>query len=59
MEEDFSPPIEASLRRTDSNNSWKASQGSSQTTTAEPNLVDPHKLFLVSLQTLVALFAST
>jgi hypothetical protein len=56
MEEDFSPPLEASLRRSDSNRSW---QGSSQTASVDQDPVDPKKLFLVSLETLVALFSAT
>jgi hypothetical protein len=57
MEEEFTPPLEASLRRADSNRSWKPpSQDSTQTVESEP--VDKQKLFLVSLRTLVALFST-
>jgi hypothetical protein len=53
MEDDFSPPLEAALRRNDSNTSWKPP---SQNTDDEPAL-DGNKMFLVPLSTLMALFS--
>jgi hypothetical protein len=57
-DDQFSPPLEAALRRGDSNTSWAPSQGSSQGSSqkTEKKTVDQNKLFLVSLQALVALF---
>jgi hypothetical protein len=53
MNDDFSPPLEESLRRKDSDQSWKPpSEGPEE----EENHVDPNKLYLVSLATLMALF---
>jgi hypothetical protein len=49
---DDSPPLEATLRRTDSNQSWTpGSQGFVEATGA-----DKDKLFLVSLGALMTLF---
>lgn len=56
-EDGFSPPLEATLRRRDSNNSWApGSQGGSQGSTVEAKGADKDKLFLVSLGTLMTLF---
>ena len=55
MNEDFSPPLEESLKRKDSDQSWKPpSEGPEEEEDHTP--VDPNKLFLVSLATLMALF---
>jgi hypothetical protein len=55
-EDEFSPPLEAALRRTDSNHSWApGSQGGSQDT-VEAFGADKDKLFLVSLGTLMTSF---
>jgi hypothetical protein len=56
MGDDFSPPLETSLRKQDSNLSWTPSQGSEETMDPSPTL-DTNKLFLVSLGTLMALFS--
>ena len=51
MDGDFSPP-----RREDSDQSWKPPSEGSEDTEENPTPVDPNKLFLVSLATLMALF---
>ena len=56
MNEDFSPPLEESLKRKDSDQSWKPPSEGSEDTEENPTPVDPNKLFLVSLATLMALF---
>jgi hypothetical protein len=57
MCDDFSPPLEGVLRREDSNQSWRQSQGSDETRTDVPPVISKDKLFLVSLGTLMALFS--
>jgi hypothetical protein len=54
MENENSPPMEEPLRRKDSDSSWKPdSQGFED---EAPTPLDPNKMFLVSLSTLMALF---
>jgi hypothetical protein len=52
MDDEFSPPLLAALRRDDSNTSWKPPSQN----TDEPAF-DGNKMFLVPLSKLIALFS--
>jgi hypothetical protein len=55
-EDEFSPPLEAALRRADSNKSWTPGSQKGSQDIFEATGADKDKLFLVSLGTLMALF---